>query len=560
MAMDDPSAARALATLASLAEAVVRVDAGGRIDYLNPAAEALLDLPAAEALGRAPTEVYRMLGELTRSLLEDPLARCLAEGQTLESEGHTALVTPGGREFPVRFTAAPVRAAAGGIVGAVLVLRDATELRQVERRMSYLASHDPLTGLANRREFEACLEDALEDAREQLRRPVVFYLDLDEFKRINDRCGHLAGDELLRQVASLLLSRVRATDVLARLGGDEFAVVLRECPFDKALSIADSMRQAIKDFRFSWETEVFEVGVSIGVVPVAERGDMAQILRAADAACYMAKEKGRNRIHIFQPGDAAAASRYGDMQWIHRLGDALEQDRFRLFVQEIRPLGGNGREPLGEILLRMVELGELLSPAAFVPAAERYRLMTALDRWVVRSAFRQIPGQVGSPGRPRCFGVNLSAQSLSDAAFLDFLLRAVKASNVPPDCICFELTETAVVANLASAQQFLAAVRRAGCRASLDDFGSGLASFGYLRNLQVDFLKIDGEYVKRVAEDPLARALVESIHRVAHALGVETIAEWVESEAALAVLEEIGVDYAQGYWIGGPRPLDGKVG
>jgi diguanylate cyclase (GGDEF)-like protein/PAS domain S-box-containing protein len=537
----------------------VRVDPLARIDYLNPAAEELLGLLAADALGRVPTEVYRLVGELTRTPLEDPLVRCLAEGRPIESDGHAALLTPGGRDVPVRFSAAPVRDAAGAVAGAVLVLRDVTQLRQTERRMTYLASHDPLTGLANRRVFEASLQDALQDAREHGRRPVVFYLDLDEFKRINDRCGHQAGDELLRQVASLLLSRVRATDVLARLGGDEFAVVLRNCPFDKALEIADSMRQAIKSFRFSWDDQVFEIGVSIGVVPVADGGEMAQILRAADAACYMAKEKGRNRIHIFQPGDAAAASRFGDMQWIHRIGDALEGNRFRLFVQEIRPLGGNGRLPLGEILLRMVEQGgEVVPPAAFVPAAERYRLMTALDRWVVREAFGEIAGQVGVAGRPRCFGVNLSAQSVGDPAFLEFLLRTVRASGVPPEAICFEVTETAAVANLASAQQFLAAVRRAGCRASLDDFGSGLSSFGYLRNLQVDFLKIDGEYVTKVAEDPVARVLVESIHRVAHALGMETIAEWVESEDAFAALREIGVDYAQGYWVGGPRPLDGR--
>jgi len=428
----------------------------------------------------------------------------------------------------------------------------------MEREMIYLARHDPLTGLINRREFEKRLQHCLGTARDESRLHALFYLDLDEFKVVNDTCGHLAGDEMLKQVTALLRSRLRKTDTLARLGGDEFGVLLEDTSLDDARSVGDSLRTEVKRFRFAWQERIFEIGVSIGLVPITgESLDMAQVLSAADAACYVAKESGRNRMHEYQPDDSALAERYGEMQWIHRIHKAFAEHRFFLYQQGIHPLHGNGDEPpLCEIFIRMLdEEGQVASPGAFIPAAERYHLIASIDRWVVHAAFVSLACRTLSHGDETCFAINLSGQSIGDEYFLEYVLEEMELTGVEPTRICFEITETAAVGNLTQAMRFIEVLKKFGCRFVLDDFGSGLSSFAYLKNLPVDFLKIDGAFVRDMVASPVQRALVESIHQIGQVMGLRTIAESVENRATLEALKEIGVHYVQGYGLSLPEPL-----
>src|SRR5215210_5376990 len=551
---------RAQVTLASIGDGVVRTDPAGKIDYLNPVAERLTGWKAEEAIGLTVPEVFQVVDEITRKPLTDPVARCLDEGRIVESPGHAMLVSKDGQEYSVRDSAAPIYDRSGASLGAVLVFKDVTQLRGMEREMIYLASHDALTGLINRREFEVRLKRAIRSTRAEQRHHVLLYLDLDEFKIINDTCGHLVGDEMLKQITALLRSRVRRNDTLARLGGDEFGVLLEDCPLDHARQIAEEIRRTVRDFRFCWKDQMFEVGVSIGFVAVDnDSGDLAQTMSAADSALYVAKDSGRNRVHEYEVDDTLVAERYGEMQWIHRIQRALEEKRFRLFYQLIQPLGieNTGRELLCEVFLRMLDAnGTVIEPSAFMAAAERYHLVGELDRWVVHTAFRALAeAQRREVSRPVLFAVNVSAQSLADDTFLFYVLEQIEESLVDPRRLCFEITETAAISKLDSAIRFISALKVKGCLFILDDFGSGLSSFAYLKDLAMDFLKIDGEFVQNMVDDRVKRAMVESINQIGHVMGLQTIAEWVENRQTLDTLRELGVDYAQGYWLCRPQPL-----
>ncbi|HEY0513665.1 MAG TPA: EAL domain-containing protein [Thermoanaerobaculia bacterium] len=551
---------RAQVTLASIGDGVVRTDAEGTIDYLNPVAERLTGWKAEEAIGRTVSEVFQVVDELTRKPLTDPVARCLAEKRVVESPGHALLLSLDAKEYSVRGSAAPIYDRSGAALGAVLVFKDVTQLRGMEREMVYLASHDALTGLINRREFEVRLKRAIRGARAERRHHVLLYLDLDEFKVVNDTCGHLVGDEMLKQITALLRSRVRRSDVLARLGGDEFGVLLEDCPIDHARQIAEEMRRTVHEFRFCWRDQIFEVGVSLGLVPInADSGDLAQVLSAADAACYVAKDRGRNRVHEYEIDDTLVAERYGEMQWIHRIHRAFEDKRFRLFYQLIQPIGGesSSRDLLCEVFIRMLDRnGNVIEPGAFIVAAERYHLISSIDRWVVKTAFSALAeAQRREWSRPVLFAINLSGQSLGEEDFLAFVVEELEKSAVDSRRICFEITETAAISKLDSAMRFISALKAKGCRFILDDFGSGLSSFAYLRDLQVDFLKIDGEFVQNMLEDRVKRAMVESINQIGHVMGLQTIAEWVENRQTHDALRELGVDYAQGFWLCRPQPL-----
>jgi diguanylate cyclase (GGDEF)-like protein/PAS domain S-box-containing protein len=550
---------RAQVTLASIGDGVIRTDPEGRIDYLNPVAERLTAWRAEDALGRAVPEVFQLVDEITRRPLANPVARCLAEATVVESPGHALLVGKDGQEYAVRDSAAPIYDRGGAALGAVLVFKDVTQLRGMEREMVYLASHDALTGLINRREFEVRLKRALRSARAE-RHHVLLYLDLDEFKVVNDTCGHLVGDEMLKQITALLRSRVRRSDVLARLGGDEFGILLEDCPLDHARQIAEEMRRTVREFRFCWCDHLFEVGVSIGLVPIdADSGDLGHLMSAADAACYVAKDSGRNRVHEYELDDTLVAERYGEMQWIHRIHRAFEDRRFRLFYQLIQPLATEtaAGDLLCEIFLRMLDSsGKVIEPTAFIAAAERYHLIGSLDRWVLKTAFGALAEaqRLESP-RPLVFALNVSGQSIGEEGFLPFVVEQLEGSGVDPRRLCFEITETAAIGKLDSAMRFISVLKEKGCRFILDDFGSGLSSFAYLRDLQVDFLKIDGEFVQNMMEDRVKRAMVESINQIGHVMGLTTIAEWVENRETLEALQELGVDYAQGYWLCRPQPL-----
>lgn len=431
--------------------------------------------------------------------------------------------------------------------------------RRAQEVIRHLAYHDALTGLVNRVEFENAVRHALRSASEGSRHALL-YLDLDQFKVINDTCGHVAGDELLRQLATLLKEPIRESDTLARLGGDEFGVLLVHCTLEQAQSVAERMLQLIREFRFGWQDKTFAIGASAGLVMIDGSGQtLSDLLRAADMACYAAKERGRNRVQVYRPDDAELLQRHGEMQWISRLQRALEQDRFVLFWQPIVALSEAGEGPRqAELTLRLRgDDGTLILPGAFIPAAERYSLMPDLDRWVVRRAFSYIARQ-GRSGLPttigRCF-INLSGATLSDDAFAGYVREQLRIEAVPPNSICFEITETAAIANLSSALEFIGEVKRLGCQVALDDFGAGLSSFSYLKTLRADYLKIDGSFIRDMLEDPMDAAIVQAINSVGHVAGLRTIAEFVETLEIKAELAKIGVDYAQGYGIALPSML-----
>jgi len=548
----------ALVTLQSIGDGVITTDEDGRIQYINPTAEKLLAISAEKATDAHYRDVLKLVDETTGESLNDLVQICLSleSGHAHAEEG--LLLQPDGSRFHLKVTAAPMRDHYRHVVGAVLVLHDITEVMGMARQLSYQASHDMLTGLANRRVFESRVEEAIRNAYEGSEVHALFYMDLDQFKVVNDTCGHKAGDELLQQVAMIMQDRVRETDVLARLGGDEFGVLLEHCPLDKAEQIADKLRQAIRDYRFIWDDKAFEVGVSIGVVPIeSDSGNMAHLLAAADAACYIAKDSGRNRLHIYQPDDEAILQHHGEMQWVHRLSAAFDTDSFELYAQPIAHVAGDRVVSHYEILLRMQdEHGKPIPPGAFIPAAERYNLMPTIDRWVIRHTLMMLHEAQGDLAFPpvEC-AINLSGQSLTDDKFLEYVVDLFDETGIPCENISFEVTETAAVANLSRATRFISILRGMGCSFALDDFGAGLSSFGYLKSLPIDYLKIDGAFVRDMVRDRVDRAMVESINEIGHIMGLKTIGEYAEDEAVLLELERARVDFAQGHAIGSPKPF-----
>ena len=432
--------------------------------------------------------------------------------------------------------------------------------RALADQLAYQASHDALTGVLNRREFERCVSQALTKSRTQHQEHVLCLMDLDRFKIVNDTCGHVAGDTMLRQLTSVLQAGMRSGDSLARLGGDEFGILLESCPLERGRAIAEELREALARTRFVWEQRTFSVGASFGVVAVtAFTASVDEAVQAADAACYTAKGKGRNRVHVYQPQDGEFSRRQGDSHWAGRVLAAIREHRLELFSQSIVPVGSGA--PAGdfvELLLRLRdEDGSLVPPAAFLPAAERYDLLPAIDRWVVATAFATLASSYRAGADPGgdLYSINLSGASIGDETFLAFVRAELAEHRIPPEIVCFELTETVAIGNLAVAVEFINELRALGCRFALDDFGSGLSSFAYLKNLPVDFLKVDGHFVRGIAHDSIDRAMVEAVNRIGHEMGLLTIAEFVETDAVLECLRELGVDYAQGYAISRPRPL-----
>jgi diguanylate cyclase (GGDEF)-like protein len=429
-------------------------------------------------------------------------------------------------------------------------------------RLSWQASHDALTGLVNRRDFESRLAAAISQPSEKPSRHALMYLDLDQFKLVNDTCGHAAGDQLLRQISVLLLNELPAGDILARLGGDEFGVLLFDCDTACAVATAERLRATVQDLHFSWEGRPFSTSVSIGMVEIADFGmSLEEVLRAADVACYMAKEKGRNRVQLHSDSDTKLRERFGEMAWVQRLHAALEENRFRLHAQEISPLRESVAEAGAhiEILLRLTdEDGNFVTPQSFIPAAERYGLMPAIDRWVVRNTFAILAARLADPlATPiSTCAINLSGATFGDETFLGFMREQFAAHGIAPGMICLEITETSAIANLTDAMRFIADLRGLGCRFALDDFGSGMSSFAYLKHLPVDYLKIDGSFIKDMLDDRIDRAMVEMIHHIGKVTGKRTIAEFVESEGIIQALARIGVDHAQGYAIARPQPFD----
>jgi diguanylate cyclase (GGDEF)-like protein/PAS domain S-box-containing protein len=549
---------RAQVTLQSIGDAVITTDAEGRIDYMNPVAESLTGWENREAQGRLIGDVLTVVDETTREGSENPVARCLREGQVLGLAEHTVLVNRRGQEIAIQDSAAPIRDRAGNLIGAVMVFHDVSKERRLHRALHYQASHDALTGLINRREFENRLTVAVEDARQNAQaRHVLLYLDLDQFKLVNDTCGHPAGDLLLKQITGVIQSRVRGGDTLARLGGDEFGILLQDCAREQALRIAENLRQAIRDYRFTWQGGVLAVGASIGIVEITnEIPTVANVMSAADVACYSAKDSGRNRVQLYKPDDMP--ERHREMHWVSKLARARDESRFELFYQPIVPIGSRPHEREHfELMLRLRdETGTIVTPAEFIPAAERYNIMPSIDRWVVRQALDRVVHRIESGVKPFTVAVNLSGTSLNDERFLEFLIAELSSSELVAGAMCFEITETAAIENLGNVVYFMRELKNRGCHFALDDFGSGLSSFMYLKTLPVDYLKIDGQFVENVTRDPVDRSMVAAISQVGNAMGIQTIAERVESPEVLAELGRLGIGFAQGFYIAKPRSTD----
>ncbi|MDQ3056491.1 MAG: EAL domain-containing protein [Pseudomonadota bacterium] len=545
-------------TLQSIGDGVICTDTQGFVSYMNPVAERLTGWTSADAAGRPMSEVFHIVNEDTGDPSPSPVDFVLTTGSIGGLALQTTLIARDGTRTAIEDSASAIRDAANGILGVVLVFHDVTQARSIANQMSYQASHDPLTSLINRREFDRRLSEVLVNDGLNDRGHVLLYIDLDQFKIVNDTCGHVAGDELLKQVATILRRSLRNSDDLARLGGDEFGAILTDCPPDSGLRVAEILRKAVMDLRFSWENKPFNIGASIGLVHFNADQSQSELLSNADSACYLAKDEGRNRIHVHHEADEASVRRIGELNWTSRIHAALAEDRFALFAQRIIPVSLDAHlSGHYELLVRMRdEQGELVPPMAFIPAAERYGMMTKIDRWVVRNAFQALGSARASGRLGTQFSINLSGLTMGDATFVDFVVEQFAEFGVPPSQICFEITESAAIGNLTTASQFIAKLKALGCQFSLDDFGTGMSSFAYLKTLQVDFLKIDGGFVRDMVDDEIDAAMVDAINRIGHVMGIKTIAEFVENDEILQRLRDIGVDYAQGFGIHAPAPLD----
>jgi len=550
---------QALITLESIADGVITTDIKGQVLYLNPVAERLTGWQTEEVNGHALDEIFQIFNEQSREKEINPVIRCLEKGWMLGSKQHCMLRPRIGDDIFVEDTVAPTRDKDGIITGTVMVFHDVTEARDMAQKLSYQATHDSLTGLINRSDFERYLVNILERVDEKTEHALC-YLDLDQFKVINDTCGHMAGDQLLQNIAELLSQRIRKTeDTLARIGGDEFVLLLENCPLEQAEKIAKSMCEIVQDYRFVWNDNPFTVGISIGVVPLnINSHDYQDVLSKADTACYMAKEKGRNRVHTYLVDDEELMQRQSEMKVVSSITEAYENELFQLFYQPIVPIDHPERTTQHyELLLRMKDKkGNWLPPGFFLPAAERYNLVHKVDRWVIRTALNWLARNPEHLAQLSCCAINLSGMSLNDEKLFDFIAMQFEATEVPPEKICFEITETAAITNLAKAIGFINQLRELGCQSALDDFGSGMSSFAYLKNFPIDYLKIDGMFVKDILSDPIDNAMVKSINDIGHVLGLKTIAEFVENEGIFSRIKDLGIDEAQGYHIAKPQPID----
>ncbi len=546
---------RAQVTLQSIGDAVISTDAQGLIDYMNPVAESHTGWSVDEARGRPIGEVLKLIHEGTREEISNPLLGVLDRREMPGGAAdQTVLVTRSGQEIAIQESAAPIFDRQSQIIGAVIVFHDVTKERRLKRALSYQASHDALTGLINRREFDNRLHIAVAAAQRGDGDFALLYIDLDQFKVVNDTCGHQAGDRLLRDVTGLLQTRVRMSDTIARLGGDEFGVLLEDCTLVQATRIAESVRQAIRDYRFVWGANTMSVGASVGVVEIKrDTENVASIMTAADIACYTAKDGGRNRIHVYDAGGVSA--RHREMHWVARVARAVEENRLEIFFQPIVSTSNAHPHQFYELTVRLRgEDGQLVPPGEFIPAAERYNAMAIIDQWMVASAVDLLNARQRVGAQLPLLAVNLSGASLNEQTFLGQVLAHVGDAEVAR-ALCFEITESAAVTNLSDAINFMRELKARGCKFALDDFGSGLSSFMYLKTLPVDYLKIDGQFVGQIATDPVDRSMVEAIAKVGRALGISTVAECVETPEVLAELTRIGVDYAQGHHIAKPQPI-----
>ena len=551
---------RAMATLDAMGESVITVDTEGHIDYVNASAETLLSQKVDQILGRTFADVASLVDEADRRSLGDPVRMAMTAGGRV-SMGRRAVLVPtnGGAERSVELSVSPLTSVTKAATGLVLVLHDTSELRGLTRQMTYQASHDALTGLVNRREFERRLQESMEAAQSGDGAHALCYLDLDRFKVVNDTCGHTAGDNMLREVASIIKEAVRDSDTVARIGGDEFALLLVGCPLEKARQIADDVVRSVSDYRFVWRDRIFNIGVSIGLVEIGRSGGAIEdLMNSADSACYVAKKQGGVHVHVYSAREEANARHSGEIHWLQKLQGALRDNKFELYHQEIQHAGtGAVRGPAIEVFVRLEgENGQPgAPPAEFFRAAERYRLMPHVDRWVVQAVLSALGRGGMKLAKGRSVAINIAGQTLGDSEFLEFVVDCFDHTGASPSDICFELTESSVVANLDHARRFIAVLHGMGCEFALDDFGSGLSSFSTLKTLPMDYLKIDGSFIRNLAVDTVNQAMVAAMIELSRSLNFRIVAEQVEDQLSLDTVKRMGIDFVQGFIIGRPQPL-----
>ncbi len=551
---------RAQITLESIGDGVIRVDVRGDIEYINPVASAMLGWGSGDAVGQQLDLVFPIetrknepLGNIARALID-------SGEQNDHLEGDCVLRCDSGRELYIEYTVGVTTDRGGNANGAVVAFRDMTDEQETLRRMSWMSSHDDLTGAVNRREMEKRLSTALNAIQQGRRREATFlYLDLDQFKVVNDTCGHLAGDELLKNITRVLRQHTRHRDTLGRLGGDEFGVLLEGCLLAEAEMVAEKIRTAVDAFRFRWKDKVFRLGISIGIVGLTpDSGQISDLLSNADSACYAAKARGRNRIQIHSPDDEELTQQRADLHWVSEISDAMEHDRLRLFMQEIRTLGED-QSSHWEVLLRMFNRkGKLLLPGSFLPAAERYGLIQRLDEWVIDSLFatlheyRPTNGGTSHPS----VNVNISGASFTDARIADHVHDCLEKYAVDPNRVAFEITETMAISNLVTAKAFISRIKKLGCKIALDDFGSGMSSLNYLKELDLDYVKIDGSFIQDIETNPLSQTIVKAIVEIAKQLGIKTVAEYASTEHIVTKLRELEICCVQGHAVSAPIPME----
>ncbi|MEM9213815.1 MAG: EAL domain-containing protein [Cyanobacteria bacterium P01_F01_bin.150] len=544
-------------TIHSIGDAVITTDDQGQIKDFNPVAERLTGWTAQEAKKRSITDICTIVDGETGETLINPVLQALSEGKPVSLSNHPTLISKTGDKIAIGDSAAPIRSEDGAIVGSVLVFHDVTEERGRAQQLAWQASHDPLTKLFNRTKFHQVVDDAIALARTQNIHHVLCYMDLDHFKIVNDTCGHAAGDELLQQVTNLWRNKVRKSDALARLGGDEFGLLIYNCHLSRAIELANQFCNLVQSYRFVYGDKVFSIGVSIGIIPISpESGNTEQVMQLADATCYSAKNKGRNRVQVYHPDEEYITQQSSDSHWFSRITQALDHERFHLYHQTIADANFNSDNvEISEILIRLPnpQNNTVTLPMAFIPSAERYGLMPKIDRWVIQNSLRYLSKLSSVPNK--IYSINLSGLTISDDTFIDFLKNQFQSFPIEPQKVCFEITETVAIANLQKAATFIQEMKSLGCAFALDDFGSGMSSFSYLKHLPVDYLKIDGSLVKDAAIDKVSQTILQSINQIGHSMGLKTIAEYVENKAILEKVRELGIDYVQGFAIDHPQRL-----
>ncbi len=546
-------------TLKLLKDGVITTDSNCNIETMNPVAEGLTGWPSYEAKDTNLDTVFKLIDANTRERIINLGSECLGTGKAIETNNNLILLDRFNNEHPVELSITPSSSLNIETGGLVLIFKDASETRRLTQEISHQASHDALTGLLNRQEFEYRLQKAIDSAAAHDVQHVLCYLDLNQFKIINAQAGHTAGDIILKKASDLMRKHIRSIDVFARLGGDEFALLLVNTTIDHAKVIAQELIDSIRNSTFKWSDQHFEIGLSIGLIMIDKHSqDPAQMLTRSELACFTAKDHGRNKMHIYRKEDDELTRRHTEMMRAAGVTGALQEDRFRIYCQPIVALAPKDNESLHyELLIRLTDpKGDLIMPASFIPAAERYGLMSSLDRWMIRTAFRSYDDTFGQDSGVQ-IAINLSGNSLNDDSLLGFIKDEINETEINPTNVCFEITETAAISNLDQVTQLILELKRIGCRFALDDFGSGLSSFTYLKNLPVDYLKIDGSFVHDMIDDTIDHAMVEAINQVGHIMGIGTIAECAESDEVVEMLRDLGVDYAQGYAMGSPVPIEG---